>query len=79
MKKIGVLFGQERSFPLALAEKINASSAGDVVAEPVRIGGVALQGPAGYDLVLDRISQDIPFYRSYLKKLLAYARMSSLK
>jgi hypothetical protein len=71
MKKIGVLFGQERGFPLALVEKINAAATGDVVAEPVRIGGVALQSPAGYDLVLDRISQDIPFYRAYLKKLVA--------
>jgi hypothetical protein len=71
MKKIGVLFGQERGFPLALVERINAAGGGDVVAEPVRIGGVALETPAGYDLILDRISQDIPFYRSYLKKLVA--------
>ena len=71
MKRIGVLFGQERTFPLALVERINAMGGGDVVAEPVRIGGVSLETPRTYDLVLDRISQDIPFYRAALKKLAA--------
>jgi glutathione synthase/RimK-type ligase-like ATP-grasp enzyme len=71
MKRIGVLFGQERTFPLALVERINAMGAGEVVAEPARIGGVSLETPRRYDLVLDRISQDIPFYRAVLKKLAA--------
>ena len=34
MKRIGILFGQERSFPLALVERINRAGA-EVVAEPV--------------------------------------------
>jgi len=71
MKRIGVLFGQERTFPLALVERINASGGGEVVAEPVRVGGVSLETPRTYDLVLDRISQDIPFYRAILKKFVA--------
>jgi hypothetical protein len=71
MKRIGVLFGQERSFPLALVDKINRMGAETVVAEPVKVGGVALETPRRYDLVLDRISQDIPFYRAVLKKLVA--------
>ena len=71
MKRIGVLFGQERTFPLALVERINAMGGGDVVAEPVRIGGVSLETPRTYDLVLDRISQDIPFYRAALNGGLA--------
>jgi hypothetical protein len=69
MKKIGVLFGQERSFPLALVERINSSGDPGVTAEPVQIGGVSLATPRKYDLVLDRISQDIPFYRAAVKKL----------
>ena len=69
MKKIGVLFGQERSFPRALVERINSSGDPGVTAEPVQIGGVSLATPRKYDLVLDRISQDIPFYRAALKKL----------
>ncbi len=71
MKRIGVLFGQERAFPLALVDKINRMGAETVVAEPVKVGGVALETPRRYDLVLDRISQDIPFYRAVLKKLVA--------
>jgi glutathione synthase/RimK-type ligase-like ATP-grasp enzyme len=67
MKRIGILFGQERSFPHALVESINRAGA-DAVAEPVRVGGVGLDSPKRYDLILDRISQDIPFYRAILKK-----------
>jgi hypothetical protein len=69
MKKIGVLFGQERSFPHALIERINRSGDPGVTAEPVKVGGIGLDTRPGYDLVLDRISQDIPFYRAVLKKL----------
>lgn len=70
MKRIGILFGQERSFPYALIERINRAGA-PVAAEPVHIGGVRLDSPKSYDLILDRISQDIPFYRAILKKAVA--------
>jgi glutathione synthase/RimK-type ligase-like ATP-grasp enzyme len=67
MKKIGVLFGKERSFPMALIEKINSRGIEGVVAEPVRIDKV-IQGEADeYAVIFDRISQDVPFYRAYLK------------
>jgi hypothetical protein len=69
MKKIGVIFGQERSFPHALIERINRSGDPSVIAEPVKVGGIGLATRPGYDLILDRISQDIPFYRAVLKKL----------
>jgi glutathione synthase/RimK-type ligase-like ATP-grasp enzyme len=71
MKKIGILFGQERSFPYALVDRINAAGSAAVSAEPVKLGGVSLETPKGYDLILDRISQDIPFYRAILKKAVA--------
>ena len=70
MKTIGILFGQERSFPYALADRINQAHAG-VEASPVKVGGVSLDTPKTYDLILDRISQDIPFYRAVLKKAVA--------
>ncbi|MDB5253763.1 MAG: glutathione synthase [Flaviaesturariibacter sp.] len=67
MKKIGVLFGQERSFPMALIEKINSKGIENISAEPVRIEK-AMQGePSGYAVIFDRISQDVPFYRTWLK------------
>jgi glutathione synthase/RimK-type ligase-like ATP-grasp enzyme len=31
------------------------------------VGGVKMAEPSGYSLIVDRISQDIPFYRAYLK------------
>ena len=67
MKKIGILFGQERSFPMAFVERINSKGVKDVVAEPVRIDKVAQGEPSGYDVIVDRISQDVPFYRAFLK------------
>src|SRR6476469_420921 len=67
MKKIGILFGQERSFPMAFIERVNGKGVSDIVAEPVRIDKVVQGEPCGYDVIIDRISQDIPFYRAYLK------------
>lgn len=67
MKKIGILFGQERSFPMAFIERINSKNIEGIVAEPVRIDKV-MQGEATeYAVIVDRISQDVPFYRAYLK------------
>jgi len=67
MKKIGILFGQERSFPMAFIERVNGKGISDIVAEPVRIDKVVQGEPCGYDVIIDRISQDVPFYRAYLK------------
>ena len=67
MKKIGILFGQERSFPMAFVERINAKHVEGISAEPVRIDKV-MQGVAtDYAVIVDRISQDVPFYRAFLK------------
>jgi hypothetical protein len=67
MKKIGILFGQEDTFPYAFLERVNAKRVDGVVAEPVRIDKLMQGEPSGYAVILDRISQDIPFYRAYLK------------
>lgn len=67
MKKIGILFGKERSFPMAFIERVNSKGVPGVMAEPVRIEK-AIQGEfCGYDVIIDRISQDVPFYRTFLK------------
>ncbi|TXH21331.1 MAG: hypothetical protein E6Q95_04015 [Chitinophagaceae bacterium] len=67
MKKIGILFGKERSFPLGVIERINSKKVDGIFAEPVRIDK-AIQGVhSGYAVILDRISQDVPFYRTWLK------------
>ena len=67
MKKIGILHGKERSFPTAIIEEINKKGIEGIVAEPVRIDK-AMQGEASdYAVIIDRISQDVPFYRTWLK------------
>lgn len=67
MKKIGILFGQERSFPEALIERVNSKKIDGIMAEAVRIDKVMQGTPTEYAVIFDRISQDIPFYRAYLK------------
>lgn len=64
--KIGILVGMENTFPERLIEKINSRQAG-VVAEYLKVGGVSITDGNEYRLILDRISHEIPFYRSYLK------------
>lgn len=67
MKKIGILFGQERSFPMAFIERINSKNIPGIMAEPVKIDKVIQGESSGYAVIIDRISQDVPFYRAYLK------------
>ncbi|MCA1583501.1 MAG: hypothetical protein LC791_01555 [Acidobacteria bacterium] len=67
MKKIGVLFGMENTFPGALVERINGMGVRDVQAELVQVGAVRMDEPCPYAVILDRISHDIPFYRAWLK------------
>jgi len=66
-KKIGILYGRERSFPMALIEAVNRRNIPGVSAEPVRIDKVVQGEDSGYAVIIDRISQDVPFYRAYLK------------
>ena len=75
MKTIGILFGMEQTFPPALVQKINSMDIEGVSAEFVRIGGVGMEDLIKYDVILDRISQDVPFYRAMLK----YAAMQGVR
>ena len=67
MKKIGILFGQERTFPQAFVERINSKNVDGIKAEPVRIDKVMQGEPTDYSVIIDRISQDVPFFRAFLK------------
>ena len=67
MKKIGILHGMERSFPEAFVEYINKMGLKNIKAEPVIIDMVSQAEPTEYAVIIDRISQDVPFYRAYLK------------
>jgi glutathione synthase/RimK-type ligase-like ATP-grasp enzyme len=67
MKKIGILFGQENTFPQAFVDRVNQKAVDGITAEFVKIEQVEQAVPCGYDVIIDRISQDVPFYRAYLK------------
>ncbi|MFB6454820.1 RimK family alpha-L-glutamate ligase [Chitinophaga sp. Hz27] len=71
MKKIGILFGQENTFPQAFVDRINRKNPSGIFAEFVTLDKV-IQGQASeYAVILDRISQDVPFYRAFLKNAAA--------
>lgn len=67
MKKIGILHGQESNFPNALIERINQKNIPGVTASAIQIDKLIQGRPMEYDVVLDRISHDVPFYRALLK------------
>ena len=66
-KKIGILHGKERSFPEAFVNRVNAKKIKGIRAEPVMIDKVMQGESSGYAVIIDRISQDVPFYRAFLK------------
>ncbi|PSL30473.1 ATP-grasp domain-containing protein [Dyadobacter jiangsuensis] len=67
MKKIGILFGMENTFPNAFIERVNSKGEDGIIAEAVTIDKVIQAAPNEYAVIIDRISQDVPFYRSFLK------------
>ena len=67
MRRIAVLYGMENSFPQALVDRINAKKVDGVQAEHLQTGGILMDVPCPYKVIVDRISHDIPFYRAYVK------------
>ena len=66
MLKIGVIVGREWSWPPAFIEEVNKRNDG-VIAEYVKLGGTRMDEPCPYAVIIDRISHEVPYYRSYLK------------
>ncbi|NTW01072.1 MAG: hypothetical protein HGA19_07130 [Oscillochloris sp.] len=65
-RKIGVMVGREWSWPPAFIEEINRRNVG-VTAEFIKLGGTRMAELSIYDVIIDRISHEIPYYRTYLK------------
>ncbi|MCA9918103.1 MAG: hypothetical protein KC445_09130 [Anaerolineales bacterium] len=65
-KKIGLIIGQEWEWPEAFMKAVNESGE-NVTAELVKLGGTLMDEPCDYDVIIDRISHEIPYYRAYLK------------
>src|SRR5450432_1924658 len=55
MEKIGLIVGREWSFPPAFIEEI------------ATLGGSAMDEAVDYAVIIDRISHEVPYYRTYLK------------
>ena len=68
-RKIGILVGREWSWPPAFIDEVNRRDQG-VSAEFVTLGAEPLDALLRYDVVVDRISHEVPFYRSWLKHAL---------
>lgn len=64
--RIGLLVGREWSWPPAFIDEVNRRDTG-VTAEFVKLGGTAMDEPVPYAVIIDRISHEVPYYRSYLK------------
>ena len=65
MKLVGFIIGREREMPDEVTRIINES--GDVRAEMVKLGGTFLDDAIEYDVIIDRMSHEIPYYRTFVK------------
>lgn len=66
--KIGLFVGMEWSWPPAFIDEVNRRSGQTgVIAEFVQIEGTEMNEPCPYRVLIDRISHEVPYYRSYLK------------
>ncbi len=65
-KRVGLLVGREWSFPPAFIEEVSRRDAG-VAVEYVKLEAERMDEPCPYDVIIDRISHEVPFYRTYLK------------
>jgi hypothetical protein len=66
MKKVGLLVGREWSWPPAFVDEVKKRDK-DVTVELVKLGGTSMDQPVPYSVIIDRISHEVPYYRSYLK------------
>jgi hypothetical protein len=68
MKKIGLMCGREYSFPPAFIDKVTELGRPHGLAgEFVKLGGTRMGEPRGYEVIVDRISHEVEYYRGYLK------------
>jgi glutathione synthase/RimK-type ligase-like ATP-grasp enzyme len=63
--RIGLIVGMEDDFPPAFIERVNRHAG--YHAELVKFDGVREDQPRDYDVIIDRLSHEVPFYRFALK------------
>jgi hypothetical protein len=64
--RIGLIVGREWSWPPAFIEEVRRRNSG-VTVDYVTLGTPRMEDPAEYAVVIDRISHEVPFYRTWLK------------
>ncbi|MDQ3264943.1 MAG: hypothetical protein M3Y59_14975 [Myxococcota bacterium] len=63
--RIGLIVGMENTFPPAFIAKVNENPG--FQAEIAKIGGIDETWDCPYDVLIDRLSHEVPFYRFALK------------
>lgn len=64
--RIGLLVGREWSFPPAFLDAVKGRKAG-VEADFIKLDVTRMAEPVPYTLIIDRISHEVGFYRTFLK------------
>ncbi|MFN2163230.1 MAG: RimK family alpha-L-glutamate ligase [Candidatus Promineifilaceae bacterium] len=65
-KKIGLIVGRENDWPTAFTAELEARGS-EATAEFVKLGGTYLDDRCRYPVIFDRMSHEIPYYRTYVK------------
>lgn len=65
-KLVGFIIGREKEMPEAVMGIINERY-DSIMAEMVKMGGTFLDEPMPYDVIIDRMSHEIPYYHAYVK------------
>lgn len=63
---IGLIVGREQDWPNAFIKELEARDSG-ARAEFVKLGGTYLDDVCPYPVIFDRMSHEIPYYRTYVK------------
>jgi hypothetical protein len=66
MYRIGIMRGREESFPEAILNTINQRKG--FKCEWVGVGGTSMGEPCPFNVIMDRISHEVPYYQVYLKQ-----------
>lgn len=65
-KRVGLIVGREKDWPDAFIAEMEKRDEG-ITAEFVTIGGTFMDDVCPYPVIIDRMSQVIPYYRAYVK------------
>ena len=63
-----MLFGIDTNFPLDVNSYITRKNLDDIKSEEIKIGILKSDISIEYDVIFDRISEFVPFYKSFLRK-----------